>query len=115
MYTLFQHLPHDIQVGLLYDVACAFERSCLKWGFLSPFMDRIAFAVSVFHAFGHEWACQLLYHPRKRVGFGYTNGEGCERFWQSIRHLIPHLRISGVCLLVFFFASRNIANFSSVS
>ncbi|KAJ6525150.1 hypothetical protein B0H19DRAFT_971441 [Mycena capillaripes] len=95
MYTLFQHLPHDIRVGLLYDVACAFERSCLKWGFLAPFMDRIAFAVSVFHAFGHEWACQLLYHPRKRVGFGYTNGEGCERFWQSIRHLIPHLRISG--------------------
>ncbi|KAJ6524780.1 hypothetical protein B0H19DRAFT_1214956 [Mycena capillaripes] len=95
MYTLFQHLPHDIRVGLLYDVACAFESSCLKWGFLAPFMDRIAFAVSVFHAFGHEWACQLLYHPRKRVGFGYTNGEGCERFWQSIRHLIPHLRISG--------------------
>ncbi|KAJ7850425.1 hypothetical protein B0H14DRAFT_3137678 [Mycena olivaceomarginata] len=94
-YTLFQHLPHNIRVGLLYDVACAFERSCLKWGFLSPFIDRIAFAVSVFHAFGHEWACQLLYHPRKRVGFGYTNGEGCERFWQSIRHLIPHLRISG--------------------
>jgi hypothetical protein len=114
-YTLFQHLPHNIRVGLLYDVACAFERSCLKWGFLSPFIDRIAFAVSVFHAFGHEWACQLLYHPRKRVGFGYTNREGCERFWQSIRHLIPHLRISGVCLLVFFFASRNIANFSSVS
>ncbi|KAJ6630057.1 hypothetical protein B0H10DRAFT_2172881 [Mycena sp. CBHHK59/15] len=94
MYTLFQHLPHDIRVGLLYDVACTFEHSCLKWGFLSPFMDRITFAVSVFHAFGHEWACQLLYHPRKRVGFGYTNGEGCERFWQSIRHLIPHLRIS---------------------
>ncbi|KAJ7820784.1 hypothetical protein B0H14DRAFT_3147027 [Mycena olivaceomarginata] len=94
-YTLFQHLPHNIRVGLLYDVACAFERSCLKWGFLSPFIDRIAFAVSVFHAFGHEWACQLLYHPRKRVGFGYTNREGCERFWQSIRHLIPHLRISG--------------------
>ncbi|KAJ6522619.1 hypothetical protein B0H19DRAFT_1215139 [Mycena capillaripes] len=99
MYTLFQHLPHDIRVGLLYDVACAFERSCLKWGFLSPFMDQIAFVVSVFHAFGHEWACQLLYHPRKRVGFGYTNGEGCERFWQSIRHLIPHLRISGLHLL----------------
>ncbi|KAJ6607282.1 hypothetical protein B0H10DRAFT_2307084, partial [Mycena sp. CBHHK59/15] len=93
--NMHTHLPHDIRVGLLYDVACTFERSCLKWGFLSPFMDRIAFAVSVFHAFGHEWACQLLYHPRKRVGFGYTNGEGCERFWQSIRHLIPHLRISG--------------------
>ncbi|KAJ7450464.1 hypothetical protein FB451DRAFT_1186861 [Mycena latifolia] len=61
--TLFQELLSDIRVGLLYDMACAFERSCRKWGFLSRFMDRLAFAVSVFHAFGHEWACQLLYHP----------------------------------------------------
>ncbi|KAJ7106146.1 hypothetical protein C8R44DRAFT_834353 [Mycena epipterygia] len=57
METLFQHLPLDI-----------------VWGFLSRFMDRLAFAVS----------CQLLYHPRKRAGFGFTNGEGCERFWHSI-------------------------------
>ena len=94
--TLFQHLPLDIAVGALYDVACALERSCRKWGFLARYMDRLAFAVSVFHAFGHEWACQLLFHPRKRVGFGFMNGEGCERFWHSISHLIAHLRISGV-------------------
>ncbi|KAF8191905.1 hypothetical protein K438DRAFT_1919325 [Mycena galopus ATCC 62051] len=93
--TLFQHLPLTISVGLMYDVACAMERSCWKWGFLDRFMDRIAFAVSVFHVFGHEWACQLLYHPRKRSGFGFSNGEGAERFWKSIRHLIAHLRISG--------------------
>ncbi|KAJ6558869.1 hypothetical protein DFH09DRAFT_1485992 [Mycena vulgaris] len=93
--TLFQHLPLGIHVGLMYDVACTMERSCWKWGFLDRFMDRIAFAVSVFHAFGHEWACQLLYHPRKRSGFGFSNGEGAERFWKSIRHLIAHLRISG--------------------
>ncbi|KAJ7727054.1 hypothetical protein B0H16DRAFT_1331768 [Mycena metata] len=93
METLFQHLPLNIRVGLLYDVACSFERSCRKWGFLSRFLERLAFAVSVFHAFGHEWACQLLYHPRKRIGFGFTNGEGCERFWHSISHLIAHLRI----------------------
>ncbi|KAJ7663695.1 hypothetical protein B0H14DRAFT_2658723, partial [Mycena olivaceomarginata] len=68
---------------------------CVKWGFLDRFMGRIAWVVSIFHAFGHEWACQLLYHPRKRVGFGFTNGEGAERFWNSIRHLIAHLRICG--------------------
>ncbi|KAF8207995.1 hypothetical protein K438DRAFT_1754740 [Mycena galopus ATCC 62051] len=67
----------------------------LEVGLSGCFMDRIAFAVSVFHAFGHEWACQLLYHPRKRSGFGFSNGEGAERFWKSIRHLIAHLRISG--------------------
>ncbi|KAF7337301.1 hypothetical protein MSAN_02255300 [Mycena sanguinolenta] len=93
--TFFQHLPLEIRVGLMYDVACSAERSCLKWGFLARYMDRIAFAVSVFHAFGHEWACQLLYHPRKRSGFGLSNGEGAERFWKSISHLITHLRICG--------------------
>ncbi|KAJ7495179.1 hypothetical protein FB451DRAFT_1335860 [Mycena latifolia] len=93
--TLFQELPLNIRVGLLYDVACAFERSCRKWGFLSRYMDRLIFAVSVFHAFGHEWPCQLLYHPRKRAGFGFSDGEGCERFWHSISHLIANLWISG--------------------
>ncbi|KAJ7840691.1 hypothetical protein B0H14DRAFT_3695455 [Mycena olivaceomarginata] len=93
--TLFQHLPRDITLGILYDIACTLERSCRKWGFLSRFMDRIQFAVSVFHAFGHDWPCQLLYHPRKRTGFGLSDGEGCERFWHLISHLIAVLRISG--------------------
>ncbi|KAJ7796379.1 hypothetical protein B0H14DRAFT_3494859 [Mycena olivaceomarginata] len=44
--VLWLHIPRDIHVGLLYDVACAFERSCLKWGFLDRFMDRLVFAVS---------------------------------------------------------------------
>ncbi|KAJ6591791.1 hypothetical protein DFH09DRAFT_1073649 [Mycena vulgaris] len=83
--TLFQHLPLDIWVGLLYDLTCAFERSC-----------RLAFAVSVCHVFGHEWACQLLYHPCKHVGFGFSNGEGCERFWHLISHLITNLCIYGI-------------------
>jgi hypothetical protein len=99
METVFWHLPPRIRVGLLYNIGCTLERSCLKWGFLARWLDRIAFAVSVFHAFGHEWACQLLYHPRKRAGFGFTNGEGCERFWHSIQHLIAHLRICGVSLI----------------
>ncbi|EJD43484.1 hypothetical protein AURDEDRAFT_41732, partial [Auricularia subglabra TFB-10046 SS5] len=49
----------------------------------------------VFHAYGHQWACQLVFHPRKRDGFGLTDGEGCERFWSAIRHLISNLRVSG--------------------
>ncbi|KAJ6526368.1 hypothetical protein B0H19DRAFT_970540 [Mycena capillaripes] len=96
--TLFQHLPRDIALGVLYDIACTLERSCRKWGFLSRFMDRIQFGVSVFHAFGHNWPCQLLHHPRKRTGFGLSDGEGCERFWHSISHLISVLRVSGVTI-----------------
>ncbi|KZV80991.1 hypothetical protein EXIGLDRAFT_629247, partial [Exidia glandulosa HHB12029] len=49
----------------------------------------------VFHAYGHQWACQVVFHPRKRDGFGLTDGEGCERFWSAIRHLIAGLRVSG--------------------
>jgi hypothetical protein len=100
--TLYQHLPLWFVVGLLYDIACQLERSARKWGFLDRCLDRLIFAVAVFHAFGHDWPCQLLYHPRKRRGFGFTNGEGCERFWHSISHLIAHLRVSSVSYSAFY-------------
>jgi hypothetical protein len=51
----------------------------------------------VLHAFAHQWPCQCVYHPRKREGFGFTDGEGCERCWSSLKKLIPVLRVSGVC------------------
>ncbi|KAG6822788.1 hypothetical protein H0H92_012597, partial [Tricholoma furcatifolium] len=35
------------------------------------------------------------YHPRKRQGFGLTDGEGCERVWHSISKLIAVLRVCG--------------------
>ncbi|KAJ7854158.1 hypothetical protein B0H14DRAFT_3085541 [Mycena olivaceomarginata] len=92
---LFQHLPLNIRVGVLYDIACQLHRSCAKFGFLGRYLHRILFAVSVFHAFAHCWACQLIYHPLKCRGFGFTNGEGCERFWHSISKLIPYLRVAG--------------------
>ncbi|KAG6809215.1 hypothetical protein H0H92_001122, partial [Tricholoma furcatifolium] len=93
--SLFQHLPHDYSVGLLYDIACQLERSCIKWGFLERYLPRLRFGISVFHAFGHQWPCQLIYHPRKCVGFGLSDGEGCERFWHSISKLIAYLRVCG--------------------
>lgn len=92
----FKSLPANLSVGVMYDIACQLERSCRKWGLLSEFLSRILWAVSVFHAYGHQWACQLIYHPRKRVGFGLADGEGCERFWSAIEFLIPTLRVSGV-------------------
>ena len=95
---LFQNLPDDATVGLLYDIGCQLHRSCLKFGFLDVFMDRILFAISVFHAYGHQWACQVIYHPRKCSGFGLSDGESCERFWSSIKGLIAPLRVSGVRL-----------------
>ncbi|KAF8054925.1 hypothetical protein FPV67DRAFT_1598916, partial [Lyophyllum atratum] len=93
--TLFQHLPPWFTIGLLYDIGCQLERSCVNWGFLDRYIDRIIFGISVFHAFGHQWPCQIIYHPRKREGFGLTDGEGCERVWHSISKLIAYLRVCG--------------------
>ncbi|KAJ3740891.1 hypothetical protein DFH05DRAFT_1462768 [Lentinula detonsa] len=90
--TLFKHLPPDWTVGLLYDIACQLERSCVKWQFLPEYFPRLGFAISVFHAFGHGWACQCVYHPRKRLGFGLADGEGCECFWHLLSGLIAFLR-----------------------
>lgn len=92
---LFAYLPADWNVGLLYDIACQLSRSMEKFDLLGDLLDRLSFGVSVFHAYGHQWACQLVFHPRKREGFGLSDGEGCERFWSAIRMLIPCLRVSG--------------------
>lgn len=91
-----EHLPPDATVGILYDIGCQLDRSFKKWDFLPEFRHRITFAISVFHAYGHQWPCQVIYHPRKCVGFGLTDGEGCERVWSSIRKLIAVLRVTGV-------------------
>jgi Kyakuja-Dileera-Zisupton transposase len=99
---LFEHIPSHMTVGVLYDIGCQLHRSCEKWGFLDEFLPRITFGISVFHAYGHQWPCQVVYHPRKCCGFGLTDGEGCERFWSSLKKLIPGLRVSGVSVLLLF-------------
>ena len=92
---LFKHIPKTMRIGVLYDIICQLHRSCMKHGFLPDMTDRIVFGLAVFHAYGHQWPCQLIYHPRKCVGFGLSDGEGCERFWGSIKALIPNLWVSG--------------------
>lgn len=92
---LIEHIPLSMRLGVLYDIGCLLHHSCQKFDFLGDDLNRIIFAISVFHAFGHQWACQIIYHPRKCLGFGMTDGEGCERFWGMIDRLIPSCRVSG--------------------
>jgi hypothetical protein len=94
--ALLRELPECWRVGLLYDVACALQRSLVKWKFMPEWLDRISFGVSIFHAYGHQWVCQLWYHPRKAELWGLSDGEGCERFWSELMKLIPCLRVTGV-------------------
>ena len=93
---LFENVPDTLIIGFLYDIACQLNWSFIKRKFLPEYTDRLVFAISVFHAYGHQWPCQVIYHPRKCQGFGLSDGEGCERLWSSIKKLIPILRVSGV-------------------
>ncbi|KIJ04760.1 hypothetical protein PAXINDRAFT_21945, partial [Paxillus involutus ATCC 200175] len=93
---LTQHIPDDMRVGLLYDIGCQLERSWRKFKFFAnSILSRFHFAISVFHAYGHQWPCQVVYHPRKRQGFGLSDGEGCEQLWSALKLLIGPLRVSG--------------------
>ncbi|KAF9509428.1 hypothetical protein BS47DRAFT_1373510 [Hydnum rufescens UP504] len=56
--ALFHELPTWWRAGILYDVGCNLHCSTVKWG------------ISVFHAFGHQWPCQCVYHLQKHDGFG---------------------------------------------
>ena len=70
---LFRHLPGSVTVSVLYDIGCQLHRSCEMYGFLGEYLPWIKFRLSVFHAYGHQWPCQLAYHPHKCIGFGLTD------------------------------------------
>ncbi|KAF9507807.1 hypothetical protein BS47DRAFT_1303577 [Hydnum rufescens UP504] len=76
--ALMKEIPCHWQVGLLYDIACQFHHALIKWKYLDVWLPRLQFATSVFHAYGHQWVCQLWYHPRKAQIWGLSDGEGCE-------------------------------------
>jgi hypothetical protein len=63
--------------------------------------SRLRFATTAMHAYGHEWACQLVYNPRICVGLGLSDGEGTERLWSRLVRLIGVERTSSVCTLLF--------------
>ncbi|KAG1854229.1 hypothetical protein F4604DRAFT_1883345 [Suillus subluteus] len=93
---LFKHIPTQMTIGLLYNIGCQLKRSCRKWNFMDDsILSRIAFAVAVLHAYGHQWVCQIVYYPRKRKGFGLSDGKGCEWLWSFLKPLISSLRVSG--------------------
>jgi hypothetical protein len=56
--------------------------------------DHIKFGTSVFHAYAHEWKCQVKFNPRFNIGWGLSDGEGLERLWSSLAPLVQTLRYS---------------------
>ncbi|KAF9507239.1 hypothetical protein BS47DRAFT_1366763 [Hydnum rufescens UP504] len=70
------------------------DQTLKKWRFMLEWLPCLG-GVSIFHAYGHQWACQLWYHPHKSELWGLSDGEGCERFWSELRRLIPGLWVTG--------------------
>ncbi|KAF9520748.1 hypothetical protein BS47DRAFT_1286508, partial [Hydnum rufescens UP504] len=107
---IFQEIPGNFTVGFLHDLACQYHRSMMKvhclviltnhpqWKILPKWANRILFGLPALHAYGHQFVCQITYHPHKIEAFGRTDGEGTERFWNSISPLIHVCRVSGVRL-----------------
>ncbi|KIK58434.1 hypothetical protein GYMLUDRAFT_134013, partial [Collybiopsis luxurians FD-317 M1] len=91
----FEHLHVDVIVKLLYDITCQLHWSCLKWGSLKPYMTHTTFAISIFHAFSHQWPCQIVYHLWKTLGYGLSDSEGAEQLWHSFSCLIAYRQIAG--------------------
>lgn len=57
---------------------------------------RLRFATTAMHAYGHEWACQLVYNPRLADGLGLSDGEGTECLWSRLIKLIGIEQASSV-------------------
>ncbi|KAH9810783.1 hypothetical protein DFH28DRAFT_932317 [Melampsora americana] len=81
-------------VGLLYDIGCTLEKGVIKNNlFINERSDeRLKFGTSAFHAYVHQWSCQLQYNPRLNACWGLSDGEGLEREWFKISPLISALR-----------------------
>jgi hypothetical protein len=58
------------------------------------------------HAYGHEWACQLVHNPRMCTGLGLSDGEGTERLWSRFVRLIGIERSSSVRTFLYLTAIK---------
>ncbi|KAI7943759.1 hypothetical protein MJO28_011287 [Puccinia striiformis f. sp. tritici] len=89
---LIAHSEGDRQIGILSDIGCSLDKYMGTRGLLQEHRHRLSFGTSVFHAYVHNWICQLDYHPRLNEGWGLSDGEGLERLWSYLSPLISPLR-----------------------
>ncbi|PLW28644.1 hypothetical protein PCASD_18578 [Puccinia coronata f. sp. avenae] len=90
---VFDTFP-DQKVGILYDLGCHLETHIRKRGLMNNQLGNLMFGTSVFHAYVHEWSCQVKYNPRLNRWWGLSDGECLERLWAFLLSLIPTLCVS---------------------
>ncbi|KAK0559455.1 hypothetical protein OC844_004401 [Tilletia horrida] len=83
--ALITAVPALQHIGVLYDIGCRFGN---KRNISELLPVTITWAVSSFHVYGHNYRCQVLHSPRRRHGFGWSDGEGMERVWSALSDLI---------------------------
>ncbi|KAH9462031.1 hypothetical protein Pst134EB_005948 [Puccinia striiformis f. sp. tritici] len=90
---LFEDIEATRPVGVLYDIGCALDKFLRRRNFFvfPSKKDHLKFGTSVFHAYVHEWKCQVKYNPRYNAGWGLSDGEGLERLWSSLSPLVRTL------------------------
>ncbi|XP_066300410.1 uncharacterized protein [Branchiostoma lanceolatum] len=86
-HLLSQARPRNIQLKIIYDVACSLEAHLRmnKDAEIRDMLQQLSLAVDVFHSYGHKPLCQVQYNTRRREGFGLTDGEGVESLWSFLR------------------------------
>ena len=112
--TVFAHLPPHWHIGILYDILCQLHHSLNKHDYGMDWLSHIIFGVSVFHTYGHQWSCQLWYHPRKSDIWGLSDGKGCKWFWSELRKLIPNLCVTGVSSFYIQCAIKNLTPYYAI-
>ncbi|KAI8326900.1 hypothetical protein EDC96DRAFT_533432, partial [Choanephora cucurbitarum] len=75
----------------MYDIICHVKNN-LEFNFPYLAMNDTWYAVTAFHAYAHTMSCQVKYNPRYIPNFGYTDGEGCERFWSYLDGFVSMTR-----------------------
>ncbi|KNE88112.1 hypothetical protein PSTG_18493 [Puccinia striiformis f. sp. tritici PST-78] len=75
----------DRPIGILYDIGCSLDKYMGARELLAEHRPRLSFGTSVFHAYVHNWVCQLQYHPRLNDGWGLSDGEVLDYVHLKIR------------------------------
>ncbi|KAF9511892.1 hypothetical protein BS47DRAFT_1298421 [Hydnum rufescens UP504] len=73
--TILKHVLSHWRIGALYDIGCQMDQTLKKWRFMPEWLPCLEWGVSIFHVYGHQWACQLWYHPCKSELWGLSDGE----------------------------------------
>ncbi|XP_064633909.1 uncharacterized protein LOC135491738 [Lineus longissimus] len=109
--------PH--QLFVMYDVVCMLETHIKKHYPLLP-IEEIKLAIPIFHCYGHKFACQVRYSPRRNPGFALSDGESLERLWSYLRNfskitkeMTPTHRIDTLTDALRHYARRNLFKLGS--